>query len=65
MQSTLPSVTIVIEHARRFVDSGSNTPSHAQNRIDQPVLNNRIADFNPRLCFRVDKGIDFLPALFG
>lgn len=41
MQSTLPSVTIVIEHARRFVDSGSNTPSHAQNRIDQELSPHR------------------------
>src|SRR5699024_8647968 len=37
MQSALPSVTVVIEFARRFVDAGPTTASHAQSRVEQEL----------------------------
>lgn len=37
MQSAHPSLTVVIEPARRFVDAGPGTPSRAQTRVEEEL----------------------------
>ncbi|MCF2585811.1 CDP-glycerol glycerophosphotransferase family protein [Brevibacterium sp. UCMA 11752] len=43
MQSTLPSVTVVVEFARRFVDAGPSTTSPAQDRVEQELNRHKSA----------------------